>query len=194
MKGIFSVATLLSVLATLAAAAPLTPRGVPIYSKGADFIRVTNEAQPNSDETSVFGLHEGYISRTNGIEEHASYLSFAIPPITSIPGASASSTCSLVIRYPGSATGSGYTQLYSLGGPIDETTPLTFYSHPYHNQYLGTYAVTEGDESTAIDVQTIPCTFNGKMQYVLRPQNDNDYIQWDQDNVNGIGAFIVVSN
>jgi len=199
MKGIFSAATLVAVFAALTSAAPTlnerSPNGPVIATIGAEFIRVTSESQPSIDLSSVYGTQQGVISRNNGQDEHASYVSFNIPDISLIPGASAQSTCHLVIKNPAYATGSQNTQLFSLGGGLfTATSPLTFWSHPYHNQYLGVYTVNIGGDSTPIDVASIPCQFGTEAQYVLRPQNDNDYINWNQNNAALVGAFIEVRN
>jgi hypothetical protein len=199
MKGIFSVATLVAVLAALTSAAPTMKErsvgGPVIYTKGADFIRLASEAQPQVDESVALGTtSEAIIARTNGQNEYDSYVSFQIPALASIPGATSSSTCNLVIRNPETVTGSGHTQIFDLGGLITQTGTLTYWQHPYTNQYRGEYIANLGGDSTPIDVYTVPCNFGGYMQYELRPQNDNDYIAWTQDNVNNIGVFVEIRN
>jgi len=199
MKAFFSAATLLAVLAALTSAAPTIKErsagGPVIYTKGADFIRIASQAQPNVDESVALGTtSEAIIARTDGQNEFDSYVSFQIPDIASIPGATSSSTCDIVIRNPATVTGSGHTQIFDLGGLITQTGTLTFYSHPFINQYRGEYIANLGGDSTPIDVYTVPCNFGGYMQYAMRPQNDNDYIAWTQDNVNGVGAFIEIRN
>jgi hypothetical protein len=192
MKSIFSYATLVAVLAAIGSAAPLAPRSV-LFTKGADFIRVTSEAEPQTDQISVFGTETAVISRQNGQNEFASYISFALPDAASI-GATSSSTCSIVINNPAQSTGSQNTQVFSLGGGLfTQTGPLTFWQHPYHDQYRGVYQTGVGEASTAIDVTNFPCNFGQEMQFVFRPQNDNDYITWTQNTPANIGAFIQVN-
>jgi|SRR5579859_7354812 len=185
MKGLFSTATLLAVLAALTAAAPITERAV-VASVPAEFFIVTDEAHP---QTFSGASQTAVISRTNGSGEKASYVSF---DMTSVPGATASSTCTFVIKNPAAASGSQNTQLFTLGGPISSTSKLSFWQHPFHDQYAGVYKAQVGASSTAIDVATVPCNFGRKSQYVMRPQNDNDYITWTQGA--GVGAFIEVRN
>jgi hypothetical protein len=197
MKGIFSATTLIAVLAALTSAAPLKERSVGgpvIFTKGADFIRVTSESQPQVDQSATLGTHQAIISRTNGQNEHASYVSFAIPDIASVAGATSQSTCHFVIKNPTSLWGSQHTQLFDLGAEFTETQTLTFWQHPYHNQYRGEYIANAGSDSTPIDVFSVPCKFGDNMQFVMRPQNDNDNIAWTQDNVNHVGAFIEIRN
>jgi hypothetical protein len=191
MKSIFSYATLVAVLAAIGSAAPLSPRAV-LYTKGADFIRVTSESQPQTDQISVYGTQTAVISRQNGQNEHASYVSFNIPSAASL-GATSSSTCSLVINNPADAEGSKNTQVFTLGGEFTENGPLTFWQHPYHDQYRGVYQTGVGVGSTAIDVTNFPCKFGQNMQFVFRPQNDNDFITWTQNSPANVGAFIQVN-
>ena len=196
MKGIFSPATFVAIISALAAAAPFkaAERDTLIYSKGADFIHVTSEANPQTDEAMYYGTQTALIARTNGQDEFASYVSFAIPGLSSIPGATSSSTCSFVIRNPLQAYGSQETQLFSLGAEFAEGDTLTFWQHPYIDQYRGVYLVEVGTDSTPIDVNSFPCKFGDNMQFVMRPQNDNDYITWTQDAGADIGAFIEIRN
>lgn len=192
MKSIFSYATLVAVLAAIGSAAPLSPRSV-LFTKGADFIRVTSESQPQTDQISVYGTETAVISRQNGQNEYASYISFAMPDAASI-GATSSSTCSLVINNPANAEGSQNTQVFTLGGSLfTQNGPLTFWQHPYHDQYRGVYRVAVGASSTPIDVTSFPCNFGQEMQFVFRAQNDNDYITWTQNNPANVGVFIQVN-
>lgn len=196
MKGFFSVATFVAIISTLVAAAPFkaAERDTVVYSKGADFIHVTSEANPQTDEAINFGTQTALIARTNGQDEFASYVSFAIPSLSAIPGATSSSTCSFVIRNPLQAYGSQETQLFSLGAEFAEGDTLTFWQHPYHDQYRGVYLAEVGTDSTPIDVTSFPCKFGDNMQFVMRPQNDNDYITWTQNSAAEVGAFIEVHN
>lgn len=199
MKGIFSAATFIAVASALVAAAPFkvaerSASGPVIYSKGADFIRVVSEANPNTDEIGTYGTQTGLIARTNGQNEFASLVSFDIPPVSAIAGASASSTCNFVIMNPASVSGSQTTQLFTLGAEFGEYDTITFNQHPYYNQYEGAYFVNAVGDSSAVDVTTVPCTFGGNMQFVMRPQNDNDYINWTQNNGGNVGAFIEIRN
>jgi Ubiquitin 3 binding protein But2 C-terminal domain len=199
MKGIFSAATFVALLSALAAAAPLkhaarSANGPLVYTKGADFIHVTSEANPQTDQAPIYGTQTALIARTNGQDEFASYVSFAIPALSNIAGASASSTCNIVIKYPAQSQGSQITQLFSLGSEFTESQTLTFNQHPYHNQYYGEYNVLVGQESTPVDVFTVPCKFGDNMQFVMRPQNDNDYITWVQSNSANVGAFVEIRN
>ena len=199
MKGIFSAATFIAIASALVAAAPFkvaerSASGPIIYTKGADFIRVVSEANPNTDEIGTYGTQTGLIARTNGQNELASLVSFDIPPVSAIAGASASSTCNFVIKNPASVSGSQTTQLFTLGAEFGEYDTITFNQHPYYNQYEGAYFVNAVGDSSAVDVTTVPCTFGGNMQFVMRPQNDNDYITWTQNNGGNVGAFIEIRN
>jgi Ubiquitin 3 binding protein But2 C-terminal domain len=190
MKTIFSTATLIAVLAALASAAPtkLAARTV-LSTIAADFTIVIDQANPN---TFYGASSPAIIERTNGNNEKDTLISFTIPPFTSIPGASASSTCQLVITDPSTVTGSGETQIFSLGGPITSTSTESFNEHPFFNQYFGTQSVVENGNSIPIDVSSFPCNFGSDLQLALRPQNDNDLIEFTQ--TANSGAFIVVSS
>ena len=199
MKGIFSTATFIAIASALVSAAPFkvaerSASGPIIYTKGADFIRVTSQTNPNTNEIGTYGTQTGYIARTNGNDEFASYVSFYIPPISAIAGASASSTCNFVIKNPAAVSGSQTTQLFTLGAEFGEFDTLTFNQHPYHNQYEGAYFVNAVGDSSPIDVYTVPCKFGDNMQFVMRPQNDNDYITWTQNDGAKVGAFIEIRN
>jgi hypothetical protein len=199
MKGIFSAATFVAIASALVSAAPLkvaerSASGPILYTKGADFIRVTSEGDPNVDQINTFGTQIGYVARTNGNSEFASFVSFDIPPMSAIAGASASSTCNFVVKNPAAVSGSQTTQLFTLGAEFGEYDTLTFNQHPYYNQYEGAYFVNAVGESSPIDVFTVPCQFGENMQFVMRPQNDNDDITWTQDNAANVGAFIEIRN
>ena len=184
MKTIFSTATLVALLGALASAAPtkLATRSV-LTTFGADFYFVLDGANPNtlSGATSA-----GEIERINGNNEVDTLVSFTIPPYTSIPGASASSTCQLVIRNPSTVTGSGETQIFTLGGAISSANQYSFYQHPFYDQYRGVQQANLGTDSTPIDVQSFPCGFGGNLQLALRPQNDNDLIEFSQTSTTGL--------
>lgn len=199
MKGIFSAATFIAIASALVSAAPFkvaerSASGPLIYSKGADFLRVVSQANPDTDQIGTYGTQTGYTARTNGNEEFASLVSFDIPPLAAIAGASASSTCNFVIKNPASVSGSQTTQLFTLGAEFGEYDTITFNQHPYYNQYEGAYFVNAVGDSSPVDVTTVPCTFGGNMQFVMRPQNDNDYITWTQNNGGNVGAFIEIRN
>lgn len=207
MKGIFSIATFVTLLSAVALAAPLakrTPNGPIIWTQGADFIRVTDEVHPDVDQLSTWGTQSGVVQRfagsPGGSYERDSYISFTIPALDDIPGATESSTCDFVIKNPGfNSGGTMLAQLFSLGTSFTETQTLTFYQHPYFNQYMGSYQINQGTASeaatsTPLDVFSFPCTFGGEMQFALRPQGDSDSIVWGQNNASGVGAFIEVRN
>ena len=199
MKGIFSAATFIAIASALVSAAPFkvaerSASGPLIYSKGDDFLRVVSQADPNTDQIGTYGTQTGYIARTKGNEEFASLVSFDIPPLSAIAGASASSTCNFVIKNPASVSGSQTTQLFTLGAEFGEYDTITFIQHPYYNQYEGAYFVNAVGDSSPVDVTSVPCTFGGNMQFVMRPQNDNDYITWTQNNGGNVGAFIEIRN
>jgi hypothetical protein len=186
MKSIFTTAALVAVLSALASATPLAARGV-VSTIAADFFIVIDQANPNTFSSAVA---EADIERTNGNNEKDTFVSFTIPTASSIPGATASSTCQLVIRNPDSVSGSGNTQLFTLGAPIFSTSSYSFNSHPYYDQYRGVQHVVLNGDSTPIDVTSFPCNFGGNLQLVLRPQNDNDLITFHQSA--NSGAFVQV--
>jgi Ubiquitin 3 binding protein But2 C-terminal domain len=168
-----------------------------ILTLGAEFYRVISQAEPDTDFLTTYGSQTAIISRSQGSDEVATLVSFQMPAISDISGATASSTCDFVVKNPGTASGSQILQLFTLGYQFSESIspPVTFNSHPYYNQYEGEYYVSVGGDSTAIDVFTFPCVFGTNMQFVLRPQNDNDYISWEQDSISLLnGAYIEVRN
>ena len=190
MKNVFSLATLAAVLATLASAAPTQfdkrlSGGPLVATVGAEFFTVVDQANPN---TPAVGSQTAVIQRKNGNNEKDTLVSFDLTGVARTAG----STCNLIIRNPTTVTGSGHTQLFTLGGPLSTNTPLTFYQHPFYDQYAGEYNVNLNGDSNAIDVFSIPCRFDAKSQYVFRPQNDNDYITFTQGA--NTGAFIEVRN
>src|SRR5271154_4375675 len=170
MKGIFSAVTFIAIATALVAGSPIEGtkqgqfkhskrgqslaerNGALIYTKAADFIHITSEASPDVDQDSIFGTQTGLIARTNGQNEFDSYVSFYIPALSTIPGASASSTCNLVIRNPASTYGSQITQAFTLGAEFGPNDVLTFNQHPFVNQYEGAYLTELNSDSTAIDV------------------------------------------
>jgi Ubiquitin 3 binding protein But2 C-terminal domain len=186
-----TVAAAAAVLIGAASAAPLSERGNVIFTKGADFIHPTSQADPNTDQASKYP-NQGVISRTNENNEWDSFISFAIPAMNQIPGASPSSTCSFVVKNPAVSSGSGIAQLFTVGAPFTKDQTITYNQHPFINEYFGAYQTRTGGDSNAIDVSSFPCQFGENMQFALRPQNDNDNINWTQNG--NVGAFIVISN
>lgn len=189
MKNVFSLATLVAVLATLASAAPSKidrrlPGGPVVATVGAEFFTVVDQ---DVNSPSV-GTQTGVVQRINGNQEKHTFVSFDLTKVAH----TAASTCNLIIRNVDSVSGSGHAQLFTIGGPITATTPLSFYSHPYYDLYAGEYIVNPNGDSNAVDVVSIPCRFDAKSQYVLRPQNDNDYIKFTQGTNSGV--FIEVRN
>ena len=183
MKGIFSITTFLTLASALVAAAPLTPkRGGPLSLPATDLFVITNPA-PATILTPE-GTFTAEISITDGSNEIDTIVSFYVP---GLPPPSSTSTCQFVIQNIPAPTGSGIVQLFTLGAEV--TAPLT--SVPFYNQYEGQYNLNT-NPSTPIDVQFVPCNFdtygNLDMQFVVRPQNTDDYITWFQSAASG--AFI----
>jgi hypothetical protein len=200
MKSIFSITIFAALTSALVSAAPLTGRtanGPVVATYGADFYRVISQASPDVDQTSNYGLNTAVVAcNYQGLNEIDTFVSFAIPPLAQITGATESSTCDLVIYNAGHVYGTQNIQLFTIGAEIDQTQPLTFNSHPYYNQYEGRYIVNDNGPSVAIDVFTVPCIFQGNMQFVMRPMfNGTQYITWDQaPGINSMGAFIEIRN
>jgi len=183
MKGIFSITAFLTLASALVSAAPLTQRGGPGLSLPAtDLFVITNPAPATI--LTPDGTSNAVISITDGSNEIDTIVSFYIP---GLPLPSSSSTCQFVIQNIPPPTGSGIVQLFTLGAEV--SAPLT--SVPFYDQYEGQYDVNT-NPSTPIDVQFVPCIFdaygNLDMQFVIRPQNTDDYITWWQSPT--VGAFI----
>src|SRR5436190_21999507 len=116
-----------------------------------------------------------------------------MPPLSKIPGAGPSSYCQLVIHHPTHVTGSARFQAFDLGLPFDCSSCLSFWSHPWVNQYRGTYHCESNGDCKYEDVKSIPCKFDNLLQLILRPQNTDDYIFiGSQTSTNGV--FVEVYN
>ena len=180
MKGIFSITTLLTLASALVSAAPLTQRGLSLPA--TNLFVITNPAPATI--LTPYGTSNAVISITDGSNEIDTIVSFNIP---GLPPPSSASTCQFVIQNIPPPTGSGIVQLFTLGAEV--TSPLT--SVPFYNQYEGQYDCNT-NPSTPIDVQFVPCIFDANgvldMQFVVRPQNTDDYITWWQSPT--VGAFI----
>ena len=180
MKGIFSITTLLTLASALVSAAPLTQRGLSLPA--TNLFVITNPAPATI--LTPYGTSNAVISITDGSNEIDTIVSFNIP---GLPPPSSASTCQFVIQNIPPPTGSGIVQLFTLGAEV--TSPLT--SVPFYNLYEGQYDVNT-NPSTPIDVQFVPCNFDANgvldMQFVVRPQNTDDYITWWQSPT--VGAFI----
>jgi hypothetical protein len=180
MKGIFSISAFLTLACALVSAAPLAPRGLSLPA--TDLFVITNPAPATI--LTPGGTSNAVISITDGSNEIDTIVSFNIP---GLPLPSATSTCQFVIQNIPPPSGSGIIQLFTLGAEV--AAPLT--SVPFYNQYEGQYDVNT-NPSTPIDVQFVPCNFdsNGNldMQFVVRPQNTDDFITWWQSPT--AGAFI----
>ena len=95
---------------------------------------------------------------------------------------------------PTQAEGSQAIQLFTLINEFNEYDGLTFNNHPLIDQYYGTYLVAAGGDSTPLDVSSFPCDFGNRMQFLMRPQDLDDYVSWTQNTGANVGAFIEMSN
>jgi hypothetical protein len=201
MKAIFS-AVAIAALSALVASAPLTQRsanGPILASISPTFLHVVSQAQPNTDEATAFGLNTAIISRTDGSDDIDTLVSFDIPAMSAIAGATTSSTCDFFINNAASVNGSQTMQLFTLVSEVDLSQPLTWNTTPSSDQYEGAYYIVEGAAtggSVAIDVLTFPCLFGQTMEFIMRPSGDNVFITWTQGGAGAVptGAFIEVRN
>ena len=179
MKGIFSVATFLALASALVSGAPLKQRWT--YTVPANNLWiVTNPAPVAILPQPTSGAAE--VSISNGSGEIDTVVSF---DMSGYPAPTSESTCQFFIQNV-TPTGSGIVQLFTLGGEATSfPTPII----PFYNQYEGQYNVNTSP-STPIDVQYVPCKFleDGAFQFVIRPQNTDDYLSWAQTGT--VGAFI----
>ena len=185
MKSIFAATTLLALASALVSATPVVQRRQVITIPASDLWIITNPA-PATILTPTSGA-DATISIVDGSNEIDTIVSFDLGVN---PSPISTSTCQFVIEGITPPTGSGIVQLFTLGGDVDPTQVLT--SVPYYNQYEGQYDVTTGT-STPIDVPYVPCNFDaeGRLQFVIRPQNTDDYITFTQTDLSG--AFILYS-
>ena len=178
MKAIFSISALLALASSFVSAAPLIARQTITLSASELFV-VTN---PNPANILADGTPNGQVSIVDGSNEIDTIVSFSLG---NNPNPTTSSTCQFAINGITPPTGSGIVQLFTLGAEV--SVPLT--SVPFEDQYMGQYDVTTGD-SVPIDVQFVPCNFNpdGTLQFIIRPQNTDDYLAWVQTST--VGAFL----
>jgi hypothetical protein len=202
MKAIFSVIAIAAVSAVVSAA-PTKRQALSLIP--ASYNYVVSQAEPDVDQAPVYGNpNVAVISRTNGYDDIDTIVDFAIPDITSIPGATSSSTCSFVVYNVAALSGSQTLQVYTLNQWVDLfSPPVTWNSADVQsvNQNYGTYEVFSGattGPSVAIDggSWTFPCQFGQTVQFLLRAEGDNDYITWSQGGGGAVltGAYIQVSN
>jgi hypothetical protein len=179
MKGIFSVTTFLALASALVSGAPLSERSS--YTVPAsDLWVITNPAPATVVSTPPALL--GQVSIADGSNEIDTVVSF---DMSIFPPPTAASTCQFLIQNV-TPSGSGIVQLFTLGGEVTSSaTPII----PFYNQYEGQYNVNTSP-STPIDVQYVPCNFfaDGSFQFVIRPQNTDDFLSWTQ--TASVGAFI----
>jgi hypothetical protein len=177
MKGIFSVATFLALASALVSGAPLNQRGT--FDIPANELWVITNPAPATIITSP-PSSLGEVAISNGSNEIDTVVSF---DVSGYPVPTSSSTCEFFIQGV-TPSGSGIVQLFTLGAEV--TTGSTII--PFYNQYEGQYNVNTSP-STAIDVAQVPCNFeDGVLQFVIRPQNTDDYLSWYQSG--SVGAFI----
>jgi Ubiquitin 3 binding protein But2 C-terminal domain len=201
MKAIFS-AVAIAALSALVSSTPLTKRsadGPILTSVSPTYLHIISEAEPNTDQATTFGLNTAIISRTDGSNDIDTLVSFDIPAMSAIAGATASSTCDFFINNAASVNGSQTIQLFTLVSEVDLSQPLTWNTAPSSNQYEGAYFVVEGAAtggSVAIDVFTFPCLFGQSMEFIVRPFGDDVFITWTQGGAGAVptGAFIEVRN
>jgi len=195
----------LLITAALAALTFATPVKRQILSYvPASYNYVISQGQPNVDQAPIYNNpNVAVISRVNGNNDIDTIVNFAMPDINKIPGASPSSTCSFAIFNVASLSGSQTMQLYTLNQFVDLTAgPVTWNSaNPTSvNQYYGTYKVFSGattGPSVSVDggTWTFPCQFGQTIQFLMRPQGDNDYITWSEGGGGAVlvGAYIQVN-
>ena len=180
MKGIFSVATFLALASALVSGAPLNQRNT--YTIPANELWVITNPAPATIITSPPELF-GEVSISNGSGEIDTVVSFDVSAYQ-VP--TSTSTCEFIIQgvVP---TGSGVVQLFTLGDEVATGATII----PFYNQYEGQYNVNTSP-STPIDVQHVRCNFHdGVLQFVIRPQNTDDFLSWTQSG--SVGAFIQYS-
>ena len=200
MKAIFSTLSIAALCALVSAAPTRVAKrsGALVTSIPASRYHVIDQNHPNTDVSATFGSNTAVISRSDTTLDVDTLVNFEIPDLSSIPGASASSTCDFVVFNAASVSGSQTLQLFTLVSEVDLTGPVTFNSAPSSDQYKGMYFIQEGATTTslAIDVTSFPCQFGTTMQFIMRPQNDNDFITWTQGGAGAVpvGAFIEIRN
>jgi len=200
MKAIFSTLSIAALCALVSAAPTRVGKrsGALVTSIPASYYHVIDENKPNTDVSATYGSQTAVISRSDTTLDIDTLVNFEIPDLSSIPGASASSTCDFVVFNAASVSGSQTLQLFTLVSEVDLTGPVTFNSAPSSDQYKGMYFIQEGATTTslAIDVTSFPCQFGTTMQFIMRPQNDNDFITWTQGGAGAVpvGAFIEIRN
>ena len=193
----------LAALSSLVIAAPVKRQVLSYVPSSYNY--VISQAQPDVDQAPIYGNPGiAVISRVNGYNDIDTIVNFDMPDITQIPGATTSSTCSFAIFNVGTLSGSQTMQLYTLNQFVDLTAgPVTWNSaNPTSvDQYYGTYEVFSGattGPSVATDggSWTFPCQFGQTLQFLMRPEGDNDYISWSEGGGGAVlvGAYIQVSN
>jgi hypothetical protein len=205
MKAIFSTLSIAALCALVSAAptriAKRNANGPLVTQIAASAFHIIDENNPNTDVNGNFQTNTAVISRSDTTLDIDTLVNFVIPPLSEIPGATASSTCDFVVYNAFEITGSQTLQLFTTVTEADLAGPLTFNTAPSSNQYEGMYFVNGASAanpgiSVAIDVNSFPCQFGSTMQFIMRPQNDNDFITWEQGGSGAIqvGAFIEIRN
>lgn len=199
MKAIFSAISVAAICALVSAAPTRVAKrqSTVVTSIPASYYHVIDENQPNTDVGPNYGSQTAVISRSDTTLDIDTLVNFDIPALSAIPGATASSTCAFKVDTVASALGSQTLQLFTTVTEVDLTGTVTFNTAPSSNQYEGMYFCQESAASggsIAIDVNSFPCQFGTTMQFILRPQNDNDFITWTQGGAGAVpvGAFIEI--
>lgn len=202
MKAIFS-ALAIAALSSVISAVPTKRQALSLVP--ASYNYVVSQAQPDVDEEpTAGGPNVAVISRTNGNNDIDTIVNFDMPDISQIPGATPSSTCSFVIYNVAALSGSETMQLYTLNEFVDlYSPPVTWNSADVQsvNQNYGTYQVFSGattGPSVAIDggSWTFPCQFGQTLQFLMRPEGQDDYITWSEGGGGAVlaGAYIQVNS
>ena len=159
-----------------------------IHTQPANWFITTSEETPDQ----VFGVNfqTGTIQRIDGSKEKRTYVNFDMPPLTSIPNATPTSTFHLVIKNPSVATGSQRLEAFTIGTPLNWESQISFNTHPFEDQDRGIYKVVSGGVSSADSGTVLPSQFGQAIQFVLRPEGTDDLIVLVQGP--GSGVFIEV--
>jgi len=178
MKAVFSLSALLALASALVSGTPISPRGSPFIVPATQFWVINNPNPAPIPPPSA----NAQISITNGQNEIDSIVSF---DVASLPVPTSSSTCQFGIKGISPPAGSGIIQLFTLGAQVTSSTQFV----PFTDQYLGQYDVSTGT-SVPIDANSVPCNFqNGVVQFLIRPQNTDDFIYFTQFATSG--AFLI---
>jgi hypothetical protein len=157
-----------------------------LYVTSASFIIVVDEAEPWDYGTIL----NGQISSSDNSDEKDTFVSFSVPPMSAIKGATLSSLCQVRLVNPTSKNGTAAANVYPLvSASLTASSTFNFLGEPPVS-YSAAIGTLNFDDSDIVGTSgTFDCGYGSNMQFEMTPFGIAT-IEFTQSNTTGL--FLVV--